>query len=109
MSKNYITKKGNKFLPSEEMKKIAWVKDKAIYKQAEKNPINFWEKLAEQGLQWEKKWKKGRAYEEKIPYFKWFSGGKLNFCVNCLDRHIKQGKGNQTALIFVPEPIKEKA
>ncbi len=103
---NYITKKKGVFWPSPEMKKIAWVSDAKIYKEAEKNPVEFWEKLALEGLQWEEKWKK--AYEEKLPYFKWFVGGKLNFSANCIDRHIKGGQGNQTAIVFVPEPIEEK-
>jgi acetyl-CoA synthetase len=99
----YITKKGGKYWPSKEMKKIAWIKDDKIYKKAEKDPIKFWEKLAEQGITWEKPWDK--TYEEKLPYFSWFKGGKLNFCVNALDRHLDK---NKTALIWVPEPIKEK-
>jgi len=91
-------------LPSKEMKKIAWIKDKKIYKEAEKNPIKFWGKLAREGLKWEKPWKK--TYEEKPPYFYWFKGGKLNFCVNVLDRHLDNP--NKTALIWVPEPTNEK-
>lgn len=102
---NYIIKKGEEFFPSEEMKKIAWVKDEKIYAKAAKNQIKFWEELAKQGLDWEKPWKK--AYEEKLPYFKWFVGGKLNFCYNCLDRHLKD-KSDKIALIWVPEPTEEK-
>jgi len=102
---NYVTKKSNIFWPSKEMKDIAWVKDEKIYKEADKNPIKFWENLAEEGISWEKKWKK--AYIEKLPYFYWFKGGKLNFCYNCLDRHLKD-KSNKVALIWVPEPANEK-
>jgi len=101
----YIIKKGNKYWPSKEMKKIAWVKSASIYKEAEKNPVKFWEKLAKEGINWESDWKK--AYEEKLPYFKWFKGGKLNFCYNCLDRHLEKN-GNKTALIWIPEPTNEK-
>ncbi len=99
----YITKKSGKYWPSKEMKKIAWVNDDKIYKQADKNPVKFWEKLAKEGLVWKKQWDK--AYVEKLPYFQWFKGGKLNFCVNCLDRHLGKDK---TALIWIPEPVKEK-
>ena len=84
----YITKKSGIYWPSKEMKKIAWVSNSKIYKQADKAPIKFWEKLAKQGISWEKPWKK--TYIEKIPYFWWFKGGKLNFCFNCLDRHIEK-------------------
>ena len=37
------------------------------------------------------------------PFWKWFVGGKLNACYNCVDRHIEQYK-NKAALIFVSEP-----
>ena len=104
MTKKYITRKSGKIFPSEEMKKIAWVSDDKIYKEAEKNPVEFWGKLAKEGLIWEKEW--NETYSEKLPYFEWFKGGKLNFCVNAVDRHL--GKGNKTALIWVPEPTDEK-
>ncbi len=105
MPKKYIVKKQGKYFPSREMKEIAWVKDEKIYSDAGKNPIKFWEELAKKGINWEGNWKK--TYEEKLPYFYWFKGGKLNFCANCLDRWIKK-KGSKTALIWVPEPTSEK-
>lgn len=100
----YVVKKKGKYWPSKEMKKIAWVKSEKIYREAERNPKKFWEKLAKEGISWEKKWKK--VYEEKLPYFKWFKGGELNFSFNCLDRHLKD-KAHKTALIWVPEPEDE--
>jgi acetyl-CoA synthetase len=42
------------------------------------------------------------------PFWKWFVGGKLNACYNCVDRHLAQHK-NKAALIFVPEPEAEAA
>jgi len=102
----YVEKRGGVFWPSEEMKRIAWESDAAIYNTADRNPVKFWEKLAGEGITWSKKWKK--AYEEKLPYFKWFVGGRLNVSCNCLDRHIEAGRGGKTAIIFVPEPLNEK-
>ena len=104
MPKKYITKKDGKYWPSKVMKEIAYVKDLKIYKEADKNPVKFWEDRARDGLVWEKEWEK--SYIEKLPYFWWFKGGKLNFSVNAIDRHLD--KGNKTALIWVPEPTKEK-
>jgi acetyl-CoA synthetase len=101
----YVKRKRGRFWPNKEMKKISWISSKKIYKKAAKNPIKFWEYLAENGIQWEEKWT--TAYEEKLPYFKWFKGGKLNFSINCLDRHLQE-KSDKTALIWVPEPTKEK-
>ncbi|MBU2052959.1 MAG: acetate--CoA ligase [Nanoarchaeota archaeon] len=104
MVKKYVVKRSGKFWPSEEMKRIAWVSDDKIYKEAEKNLIKFWEKLAKEGITWEQEW--NETYYEKLPYFEWFKGGKLNFCVNAVDRHLD--KGSKTALIWIPEPLNEK-
>jgi len=97
----YVTKKGNKYYPSKELKKTAWVTSEKIYNT---NPIDFWEEQAK-NLTWQINYKK--AYKENLPFFKWFVGGKLNASVNCLDRHLETNP-NKTAIIFVPEPLKEK-
>lgn len=100
---SYVTKKGKYYWPNSAMKKIAWVNSDKVYRDAAKNPVKFWEKLARKGINWEKEWEK--AYVEKHPYFEWFKGGKLNFCVNAVDRHL--GNPNKPALIWVPENPKE--
>lgn len=103
---SYVTKKNGKYWPSKEMKKIAWITDSKIYKEADKDPVKFWAELAKEGLTWEKLWKKRNTYREDLPYFWWFKNAKINFCVNALDRHLD--KSTKTALIWVPEPINEK-
>ncbi len=40
------------------------------------------------------------------PFFKWFVGGKINACYNCVDRHLPKYK-NKTAIHYVPEPEDE--
>jgi acetyl-CoA synthetase len=37
------------------------------------------------------------------PFWRWFTGGKLNASYNCVDRHLAKHK-NKAAIIFVPEP-----
>ena len=37
------------------------------------------------------------------PFWRWFVGGRLNACYNCVDRHLEM-RANQAALIWVPEP-----
>jgi len=93
------------FWPSKELKKKAWVSDESIYAEADKDPVAFWAKLAREGLDWYKEW--DETYKEKLPYFKWFVGGKLNASYNCLDRHIKTWRRNKAAIIGVREPIDE--
>ena len=44
--------------------------------------------------------------ESKPPFWKWFVGGKINACYNCVDRHLPKYR-NKAALHFVPEPEDE--
>ncbi len=39
------------------------------------------------------------------PDARWFDGGTLNACHNCVDRHVAAGHGNATALIWEGEPV----
>jgi len=99
-----MLKKGNLYFPTKEIKGKAWVNDEKIYKEAQKDPIKFWEKLATE-IYWREKWEK--TFEHNPPYFKWFSGGKLNMAENCLDRNLEKRK-DKVALIWEPEPLEEK-
>ena len=93
------------FHPSEEFRKKALIKDASIYEEAAKDREAFWAKWAEE-LDWSRKWDK--VLEWNLPFAKWFVGGKLNASYNCLDRHIKNGLGAKTALIWEGEPGDER-
>jgi acetyl-CoA synthetase len=58
-------------------------------------------------LHWDQYWHTTLDTSEP-PFWKWFVGGKLNACYNCVDRHLEKHK-NKAALIFVPEPELESA
>ncbi len=81
-------------------KSDADIKDESIYADADQDREAFWAKQAER-LDWYQKWNK--VLEWKVPFAKWFIGGKLNASYNCLDRHIKAGKGSKTAIIWEGE------
>ena len=114
-----MIKKGDLYYPTEEFKKEAWIKTKRIYKEAEKDPILFWEKLAKKlfwftrpsfsskNLGGLKKWKK--AFLHKPPYFQWFLGGKINITSNIFEKNSLGWEKikDKTALIWEPEPINE--
>ncbi len=104
----YMIKKDNLYFPSEEFKKKAWVKDVKIYKEAEKDPVKFWEKLAEE-LFWFEKWKKG--FEHQPPYFKWFVDGKINITSNIFEKNSTgfEKIKDKPALIWESEPIDEES
>lgn len=70
---------------------------KDIYQQSINDPDAFWGAAAEQ-LHWAKKWDKVIDMDAK-PVPKWFVGGEINTCYNAIDRHVENGRGNQTAII----------
>ena len=72
---------------------------KGLYDKSVKDPESFWAEQAER-LDWYKKWDKVADNDLTKAQIKWFEGGKLNVSYNCLDRHIKAGYGDQTALIW---------
>ncbi|HUW87254.1 MAG TPA: acetate--CoA ligase [Candidatus Paceibacterota bacterium] len=72
-----------------------------IYAQANRDRIAFWETQAEE-LTWEKHW--DQALDWQPPYAKWFIGGTINASVNCLDRHVEEGRGDRVAFHFEGEP-----
>ncbi|MGE5134526.1 MAG: AMP-binding protein, partial [Gemmatimonadota bacterium] len=53
-------------------------------------------------LEWDRRWDTVLDTSDP-PFWKWFTGGKLNASFNCVDRHVA-GAGNKAALIWVPEP-----
>ncbi|MEA3223565.1 MAG: propionyl-CoA synthetase, partial [Thermodesulfobacteriota bacterium] len=50
-------------------------------------------------LTWDKKWDKVLD-DSRAPFYKWFSGGKLNTCYNALDLHVENGRADQIAVIY---------
>jgi propionyl-CoA synthetase len=38
--------------------------------------------------------------ESRAPFYRWFSGGRLNSCYNALDRHVERGRADQPALVY---------
>jgi acetyl-CoA synthetase len=90
-----------KFPPPKSFKARALVKTDAVYREAAKNPVRFWEQRAKE-LTWFKPWKK--TLDWKPPYAKWFVGGKLNVSYNCLDRHVQGTRRTKAALIWEGEP-----
>jgi acetyl-CoA synthetase len=70
----------------------------SIYDEAAADTNAFWEKQAE-ALNWETHW--DQVLDWQPPFAKWFIGGKLNACVNAVDRHVDAGKGDKVAFHWV--------
>jgi len=74
----------------------------ALYADAAADRIGFWEEQA-RDLQWETPWHTALDWSA-APFARWFDGGKLNVAVNCVDRHVAEGHGDQVAYFFEGEP-----
>ena len=72
---------------------------KKIYKESISNPDKFWASIAER-VHWYKKWEKVSDVDYKKAKINWFINGKLNVSYNCLDRHVNDGNGDKTAIIW---------
>ena len=90
------------FPPSDAFKKDTLVAGTFLYDEANKDYEAFWARQASELVSWDTQW--DTICEWKLPYSKWFVGGKLNVSYNCLDRHVIAGKGDKVAFHFEGEP-----
>ena len=70
-----------------------------MYRHSIEHPDEFWAKEAELFLDWETRWNEVCEYDFNTGEASWFSGGKLNVTVNCIDRHLAE-RGDKVALIW---------
>jgi acetyl-CoA synthetase len=69
----------------------------ALYQYSISQPQEFWAEQAKKFLSFFQPWKTVFTGEFTQP--RWFDGGKLNACYQCLDRHLSK-RANQTAIIW---------
>ncbi len=69
------------------------------YRQSIDNPEQFWSDRAGEFLDWQAPWTEVAEYDLASGSARWFSGGKLNVSVNCIDRHLPE-RAEQTAFIW---------
>ncbi|MDH7477930.1 MAG: acetate--CoA ligase [Candidatus Bathyarchaeota archaeon] len=70
---------------------------KLMLQKALENPEEFWGEIAGE-LHWFKRWDK--VFEWNYPNFTWFKGGVTNLSYNCTEHHVKNGRGNRTAIVW---------
>ncbi len=96
------------FAPSEEFCARAHVSSLTEYREryarSIADPEAFWAEAAGE-LDWFAPW--SRVLDWQLPQAKWFVGGKLNLCHNCVDRHALGERADKTALLWVGEPTGE--
>jgi acetyl-CoA synthetase len=74
----------------------------ALHRRSVEDRESFWAEEAGR-LDWFTPFE--RVLEWKAPDAKWFVGGRLNACYNCVDRHVQAGHGEEVALIWEGEPL----
>ena len=68
------------------------------FNQSIQHPDQYWGEIAK-AVHWEKTWDKVLDDSDK-PYYRWFTGAEVNTCYNALDLHVKEGRGEQNAIIY---------
>src|ERR1051325_1038798 len=95
-----LLQEDRKFPPPDGFRKAALIADAGPYERATADFEAYWEEQA-RALTWRQEWR--QVLEWNPPRAKWFLGGKLNVCENCIDRHIDTPRRNKAALIWEGE------
>ena len=74
--------------------------DGTLYDEAMADRLSFWEARAKH-LKWQSTWRSVLSWDR--PYAKWFDGGTLNACENCLDIHLDSPTAIKPAIIWESE------
>ena len=90
------------YYPNKEFAKQARIKNMCEYRElmewAKEDYEGYWDHWAKEKLDWFEPYEKVLD-ESDAPFYKWFVGGKINVCYQCVDRHIDVRK-NKAAIIF---------
>ncbi|ANS79619.1 Acetyl-coenzyme A synthetase [Serinicoccus hydrothermalis] len=90
------------FAPSEEF--AAQANGTAeLFDRAQEDREGFWAEQARKYVQWETDFDQVLDWSD-APFAKWFVDGRLNACVNAVDRHVEAGNGDRVAIHWVGEP-----
>ncbi|MDO4897782.1 MAG: acetate--CoA ligase [Rothia sp. (in: high G+C Gram-positive bacteria)] len=90
------------FIPSAEFSAQANAQP-GIYEEAATKGSEFWAEQARELLTWYKPFTQTLDWSNP-PFATWFTDGELNACYNAVDRHVENGLGDRTALLFEGEP-----
>ncbi|MBD0316267.1 MAG: acetate--CoA ligase [Nitrospiraceae bacterium] len=101
-----LLKQSRTYHPSTATTATAYIQDyETEYKKSIADPEGFWSAAAKE-LEWFAPWSK--VLDWNYPWAKWFVGATCNIAYNCLDRHVRRGRRNKVALIWVGENDQER-
>ena len=103
MSQDLAPSLAPSYPPVAELARNARVSGRAAYDrlvaEADADPQAFWGRLAREFVAWKRPFTRVLD-ESRAPVYEWFNDGTLNASWNCLERNIRRGLGERTALIF---------
>ena len=70
-----------------------------LYRRSIEDPDGFWADQARQRLDWIDEWNVVSDWDLPSGNVAWFLGGRLNACVNCVDRHLP-ARADRAAIIW---------
>ena len=70
-----------------------------LYDSSIQDPDTFWAQQAREHLSWIHEFDQVRDNDWREGLIAWFLGGRLNACVNCVDRHVEK-RGDQVAILW---------
>ena len=82
--------------------RTAWIDDekyRAMYAASLADPDAFWAEQARAHVSWISPWYRTSDCDLVEGRIRWFEGGVLNVCANCVDRHVAT-RGNQPAIVW---------
>jgi propionyl-CoA synthetase len=68
------------------------------YRRSLEDPEAFWAEAAG-AIDWDEPWQRVLD-DSRAPFYRWFSGGRMNTCHNALDRHVDGSRADQPALVY---------
>jgi acetyl-CoA synthetase len=94
---------GEVYYPTPDVVKRAYITDYHELRAAAAADLPaFWAKIAAENFDWYAPWE-SVLDDSNAPFYKWFSGAKVNIIHNALDRHMQTDIRNKAALIFEGE------
>lgn len=97
--KGLIVKVSEEFKERANLKYDEYVR---LRKWAEEDFEGFWDYFAKKEISWFEPYEKVLD-SSNAPFYKFFTGGKLNMCYNCVDRHVTTRDKNRAAILWESE------
>lgn len=76
----------------------------SLYRRSIEDPAWFWAQVVDDlGLHWIRPYRQVLDTSRGIAWARWFVGGQTNLALNCLDRHLRAGRGDHPAIVWEGE------